>query len=87
MNQALDPNIRKVDFMSISKQNQNSREEALAVARILKSVHLQREHKQNPHKQNPIDKNQKDKNQKADKGEKMVGRTKYDLPTIEYYRH
>ena len=73
LNQALDPNIRNVDFMSLTNK-QNSREEALAVAMILKSVKLQREHKHNPI-------------EKEGKSQKMVGKTRYDLPTIEYYKH
>ena len=84
MQQALDPNIRNVDFMSLTSK-QNSREEALAVAMILKSVKLQRDNKNNPME---IEVNTKDsKNPKKKKYKKMVGKTKYDLPTIEYYKH
>ena len=82
MQQALDPNIRNVEFMSLTSK-QNSREEALAVAMILKSVKLQREHKNNPIENNTME----SKNSKKKKSKKMVGKTKYDLPTIEYYKH
>lgn len=82
MQQALDPNIRNVEFMSLTSK-QNSREEALAVAMILKSVKLQREYKNNPIENIP----KESKNSKKEKPKKMVGKTKYNLPTIEYYQH
>lgn len=68
------------EFMSTAGE-QSSREEALAVTRIIKSMRVQRENKIS-----------QSKSKKGSKILKMVGKTKFDLPTAQtleetYYKN